>query len=140
MLLLQKSLMLYLNAQEREHAASKVRSVHVDVILRMMVHKAQFPSALAHLRAIIAMIALSRPLTSPLLMITKEVVSLIKETTIILNKSPATDADSNLFNQSSHSKQPLMWLLDPDQSSVKRTSGDPLVPIDHDLFCYNDFS
>ena len=72
-------------------------------------------------------------------MITKEVVSLIKETTINLNKNPAKDADSSLFTQSSQSSQHLMWLQDPDLRSVKETSRDQSVLIGHDLFCVNDF-
>ena len=128
LLLEKKTLRLYLNAQEREHAASKVRKAQVDVIMRMMAHKAQFPSALAHLRAIIAMIALSRLSTSQLLMITKEVVSQIKVTMIAHHKGPA-DADNSQFNQSSQS---LRLQLDPDQSRLENMSGGRLVQLSHD--------
>ena len=84
------------------------RSHHAHVILSLKVQKAQFPSALAHLRAIIATIVLSRLSTSQLLMITKEVVSVIKEAMISAGKSLAIGADSSLFNLFNHSRQLIM--------------------------------
>ena len=84
------------------------RGHHAYVILSLKVHKAQFLSALAHLRAIIATIVLSRLSTSQLLMITKEVVSVIKEAMISAGKSLAIGADSSLFNLFNHWSQPLM--------------------------------
>ena len=84
------------------------RGHHAYVILSLKVHKAQFLSALAHLRAIIATIVLSRLSTSQLLMITKEVASVIKEAMISAGKSLAIGADSSLFNLFNHWSQPLM--------------------------------
>ena len=84
------------------------RGHHAYVILSLKVHKAQFLSALAHLRAIIATIVLSRLSTSQLLMITKEVVSVIKEAMISASKSLAIGADSSLFNLFNHSRQLIM--------------------------------
>ena len=72
-------------------------------------------------------------------MITKEVASVIKETTIIVNKNPATDADNSLSSQSSQSSQHLLWLQDPDQSSFKEASRDRLETLSHDLFCVKNF-
>ena len=111
---------------ERDHA--ELKTLHVNVILSLKGHKAQCLSALAHLRAIIAMIALSRLSTSQLLMITKEVVSQIKVTMIAHHKGPA-DADNSQFNQSSQS---LRLQLDPDQSRLENMSGGRLVQLSHD--------
>ena len=72
-------------------------------------------------------------------MITKEVASVIKETTIIVNKNPATDADSSLFSQSNQSSQHLLWLQDPDQSNFKEVSRDRLEALSHDLFSFKNF-